>query len=182
VLWDEVYLDFLEGAPPAHRQSERFVSTGSLTKVYGFGGLRVGWVIGAPDALAPMKELSFYLEVDSSRPSQETGAKVLAERERFRGRAREIAARGRAIVESWVDGRDDVEWIPPAGGISGFLRLPHVLDTVSFAATLREEHGVNVAEGEYFDRPGWIRISWGRSASVVEGALERIGRALDAAG
>ena len=73
VLWDEVYLDILPAATPAHRLSERFVSTGSLTKVYGFGGLRVGGVIGPPDVLEPMKELSFYLEVDTARPSQETG-------------------------------------------------------------------------------------------------------------
>jgi aspartate/methionine/tyrosine aminotransferase len=179
VLWDEVYLDFLEGAPPAHRQSERFVSTGSLTKVYGFGGLRVGWAIGAPAPLLPVKELSLLAEVDGARPAQETGVKVLAELDRFAARAREIAARGRAIVDDWIASRDDVEWTPPAGGITGFLRLRPVRDTAAFAARLREERGVNVAEGEYFDRPGWIRLSWGRSASVVRGALERLGEALD---
>ena len=107
---------------------------------------------------------------------------MLAERERFRERARTIAADGRALVEAWLAGREDVEWVPPAGGISGFLRLKRVPDTAAFAARLREAHGVNVAEGEYFDRPGWIRISWGRAASVVEGALARIGRALDDVG
>ncbi|HET9888102.1 MAG TPA: pyridoxal phosphate-dependent aminotransferase, partial [bacterium] len=43
VLFDEVYLDFLPDSVPAHRLSPRFVTTGSLTKAYGYGGLRVGW-------------------------------------------------------------------------------------------------------------------------------------------
>ncbi len=181
VLWDEVFLDFLPDATPAHQLSDRFLSTGSLTKVYGFGGLRVGWVIGPPDLLRPMKELSLYLEVDGALPAQETGREVLAQRERFRRRAIDVSARGRAVVDEWLATRTDVDWIPPAGGISGFLHLQNVPDTAAFAERLRADHGVNVAEGEYFDQPGWVRICWGRSESLVRGALERVGAALDEA-
>ncbi|MCA1636460.1 MAG: pyridoxal phosphate-dependent aminotransferase, partial [Acidobacteria bacterium] len=51
VLVDEVYLDAMfERAPPsAFHLGEEFITTNSLTKVYGLSGLRCGWVLAAPE-------------------------------------------------------------------------------------------------------------------------------------
>ena len=178
VLFDEVYLDFLPDAAPAHTLSERFLTVGSLTKSYGFGGLRVGWIVGDPKVLEPMKELSLYLAVDGSRGAQATAVRVLESRERFLQRARGLAAAGRAVLEQWIAGRDDVEWVEPAGGVCAFLRLPTVKDTAGLAAALREEDGVNVAEGEHFGCPGWVRVGFGVEPSTLREALARIERRL----
>jgi aspartate/methionine/tyrosine aminotransferase len=179
VLLDEVYLDFVD-AVPGHRFSPRFVSTGSLTKVYGFSGLRVGWILGHPDTIAPMKELSFYLAVNGSTMSQSAGVRVLERRDHFLNRTRSLAAAGRDIVESWIASRDDVSWIPPAGGICGFVRLHAVDDTSALAERLFREHGVAVAEGEFFDRPGWVRVGFGAPAEELREGLRHLGNALDA--
>jgi aspartate/methionine/tyrosine aminotransferase len=179
VLFDEVYLEFVAGATPAHRISPRFVTTTSLTKVHGFGGLRVGWIVGAPDVIAPMKELSFYLAVNGASWSQAAALRVLKHRGSALARSREIAARGLSIVEAWMGGRDDVSWTRPDGGLSGFLELERVSDTRRFAANLFERESVAVAEGEFFEMPGWIRISWGIEEDRLHEALARLGRALD---
>jgi aspartate/methionine/tyrosine aminotransferase len=178
VLLDEVYLDFVD-ARPGHRFSPRFLSTGSLTKVYGFGGLRVGWVVGDPSALAPVKEVSFYLAVNASAPSQLAAIRILAARERFLARTRALAARGRDIVERWLSGRDDVSWVPPAGGLVGFVRLHRVEDTASFAARLLETTGVALAAGEHFGEPGWVRLGFGIEEEKLREALRHLGAALD---
>jgi aspartate/methionine/tyrosine aminotransferase len=179
VLFDEVYLDFVPGATPAHRLSRRFVSTGSLTKAYGFGPLRVGWVIGAPEILRPIQELSFYLQVDGVQFSQRVGVRVIEARERILARSRGIAARGRVIVDEWIRGRGDVSWVPPAAGINGFVRFERLRETSELAARLRERDGVNIAEGEHFGHPGWARISFGGEESNLREALRRLGRVLD---
>ncbi len=179
VLFDEVYLDFVAGVTPAHRLSRRFVSTGSLTKAYGFGPLRVGWAIGAPEILRPMQEFSLYLQVDGAQSSQRVGVRVIEARERILARSRAIAARGRAIVDEWIRGRDDVSWVPPAGGINGFVRFERLRETSELAARLRERDEVNIAKGEFFGHPGWARISFGGEESNVREALRRLGRALD---
>ncbi len=181
VLWDEVYLDFVDDAVPAHRVSPRFVTTTSLTKVHGFGGLRVGWIVGAPDVLAPMKELSFYLAVNGAAWSQAMAARVLGHRERVLARSRGIAARGFAIVEEWIAGRRDVSWHRPEAGLSGLVKLANVEDTRAFATRLFERESVAVAEGDFFGMPGWIRISWGIGEDDLREALTRLGRALDEA-
>ena len=87
--------------------------------------------------------------------------------------------RGLAIVEEWLGNREDVAWVRPAGGLSGFVRLANVTDTVAFATRLFERESVAVAEGEFFGRPGWIRISWGIPEDSLREALARVGRALD---
>lgn len=182
VLFDEVYLDFVPEALPAHRLSPRFVTTGSLTKAYGFGALRVGWVVGAQEWLRPMQELSFYLQVNGSYIAQAQGIRVLENRDSILARSRDIASRGRNIVEEWIRGRGDVDWIAPAGGVTAMIRLARIRSTAEFAAHLRETAGVNVAEGEYFGMPGWVRISFGVEESKLREGLRRIGLALDEAG
>jgi len=177
-LFDEVYLDFVDGAVPAHRISPRFVTTTSLTKVHGFGGLRVGWIVGAPEALSAMRELSFYLAVNGAAWPQAMARRVLEHRERVLARSRRIAARGLAIVEEWIAGRDDATWTRPAGGLCGLLKLEGVADTRAFAERLFQDEKVAVAEGEFFGMPGWIRISWGIPEDDLREALRRLGRAL----
>ncbi|NNE44021.1 MAG: pyridoxal phosphate-dependent aminotransferase [Gemmatimonadetes bacterium] len=178
VLVDEVFLDMLPDAVPAHRLSPRLLSTGSLTKVYGFGGLRCGWIIGDGAALQPLKELSFYLSVDGAASSQATGVRVLERRDEFLERARAISAAGLGVLEEWVDSRDDVTWVRPAAGINAFLDLPGVRDVGAFADGLFED-GVNVAPGAYFGRPGGVRVSVGGDPTNVRQALLRLGRSLD---
>jgi aspartate/methionine/tyrosine aminotransferase len=180
VLLDEVYLDFVD-ARAGHAFSARFLSTGSLTKVYGFGGLRVGWVIGDAKALRPLQELSFYLAVNASAPSEALAIRILARRERFLEISRAVAARGRSIVEEWMAARDDVSWVPPAGGLVGFARLHRVSDTSAFADALLQRSGVSVAAGEHFGQPGWVRIGFGIDEAKLREGLRRLGAALDEA-
>jgi len=87
--------------------------------------------------------------------------------------------RGLAAMEEWIAGRSDVDWSRPDGGIIAFVRLRDVEDTTAFAAELRERRGVNVAEGEFFRRPGWIRVGVGGPEETVREGLRRLGEALD---
>lgn len=179
VLLDEVYLAFLADAVPAFRLSPRFLSTGSLTKVQGFGGLRVGWVLGDPATLRPLHELSYYLAVNASAPSQILGAAVLAENSRWLQRARRLAAEGTAVLDEWLATRADVTCIRPHGGLNTFLRLERVKDTAAFSKVLREVHDVAAPPGEMFGAPGWLRVSVSASPGNLREAFRRTGVALD---
>jgi aspartate/methionine/tyrosine aminotransferase len=126
-----------------------------------------------------MQELSLYLAVDGAAAAQATAVRVLAERDRFRRRARDAAERGRSEVDAWIASRRDVRWIPPAGGLNAFLELRGVADTRALARELRERRGVNVAEGDFFGMPGWIRVCFGGPPDALREGLRRIGEALD---
>lgn len=180
VHFDEVYLDFVPNATPAHRHSPRFLSTGSLTKAWGFGGLRVGWVIADPDTLASIREASYYLSVNGTQWAQQVAISVFEHAEPLLARGRRIAAEGLAEVEAFLATRPDLAWRRPDGGASGFVRAPAGLDTAEFASRLASEHGVAIAAGDDFGWPGWLRVSFAAPADQVREALCRVGRALDA--
>lgn len=178
VLLDEVYLAFVGGTPGFHT-SARFVSTGSLTKVQGFGGLRLGWILADPERLAPCHELSYWLAVNTSAPSQVLGRAVLARNDHWVRRARELAALGLGVFEEWRATRDDISGPAPAGGLNVFLRLENVADTRGFADRVLAERGVALAPGEHFGAPGWVRISVSAPEMTLREALVRLGAALD---
>lgn len=179
VLVDEVFFPFLEDATPAHRYSSRFVSTGSVTKAFGFGDLRVGWVVGATDVIRAIGEYSFYLQVDGAHRAQAAGIRVIQAQEALLERSRRVARAGREIVDSWIASRGDVSWVRPAGGITGFVRFEGEMHTASLATHLREERGVNLAEGEFFGMSGWARICYGGSPESLRRGLSVLGEVLD---
>lgn len=180
VMLDEVYLDFLHDAVPGFRFSPRFLCTGSLSKVNGFGGLRIGWILAAPEIIGPLLELSYYLAVNASAPAQSIALQVLATNDHWLARARDRAERHRALITAWIESRPDVHWTPTAGGLNYFLRLDGVDDTKLFADRLLKEHGVALAAGEFFGRAGWVRISVGTREELLVEGLRRVGVALDA--
>ena len=107
--------------------------------------------------------------------------RILANRARYLERARRIAGQGRAIVDAWLASRSDVSWIPPAGGLIGFVRFHRVVDTEAFAARLLAERGVAIAAGEHFGMCGWARLGFGAEEQKLREGLARLGLALDEA-
>ena len=75
VLVDEVYLDaaFAKKPRSAFHLGEQFVTTNSLTKVYGLSGLRCGWILAEPKLAQKMwrlmeRSVTSFLMI-SSQPS-----------------------------------------------------------------------------------------------------------------
>lgn len=182
ILVDEVYRDFLP--PPfgtCFHPGGPFLATSSVTKVYGLGGLRIGWALAAPEIVDRMRDLNDYLVVNLPAPSASV---ALAAWERLPG----IAARNRAhglsnlrIVREWVRGRKDVLWSEPEAGISGFLEVPALRgkDDVAWVEALFEETGVGVVPGTMFFEPGSLRVSWGMDEARLREGLALLGGALD---
>ncbi len=182
ILVDEVYRDFL--ATPfgsCFLPGGPFVATTSLTKVYGLGGLRIGWALADPEMVLRLRDLNDFVVVNLPAPS---AAVALAAWERLPAVAaanREHGLRNLRIVRTWAAGRKDLLWVPPEAGISGFLEVPALRgkDDVAWVETLFEETEVGVVPGTMFFEPGSIRLSWGMGAEELREGLARLGGALD---
>jgi aspartate/methionine/tyrosine aminotransferase len=180
VLVDEVYLEL--SLPPrtsAAVRDPRVIVTNSLTKAHGLGGLRVGWVVAPPDVIERIS-----LANDLVCPAHPTPSIAIARA--YLPRAAETLARRRPEIaaaleqaDAWVRARSDVSWVRPAGGLSGFLRLPRGLDGDRLAEHALSAHGVQVIPGSFFGSPGHIRLSYGLPPSDLAAALSALGRALD---
>jgi hypothetical protein len=181
VLVDEVYLDGVYGGRPvpAALRSDLFISTSSLTKAYGLSGLRAGWIVAEPVVTRAVHRTRDVVDGIGSFPSDRLSLLAFGMLDRLEARARAILEPNLASLAAFIDAREEVEWVRPAGGNVAFPRLQGEADTSAFADRLLEQHGTAIVPGRFFEAPAHFRIAFGCTAAVLGAGLERLGRGLD---
>ena len=138
VLVDEVYLNSAVPAPrSAVHIGPTFVSTNSLTKVYGLSGLRCGWILAEPELAERMWRLNDLFGVNQAHPAERLACIALERLEEVLGSNPRILASNRQRWNAFVASRDDVDCMPAAHGITVFPRWSGG-DTERLDAQLRE--------------------------------------------
>jgi aspartate/methionine/tyrosine aminotransferase len=181
VLVDEVYLDaaFDDPPPSVAGLGEVFVATSSLTKVYGLGGLRGGWIVAEPALVDRLWRLKSLHGVDDPHVAERLALVALRERPRLLARSRALLEPNRATWNEFLSQRPaDLEARPSRGGTTVF---PKVLRGSGDAleALLRERYETTVVPGRFFGAPGHVRVGLTRDAAEFREGLSRLGRALD---
>ena len=182
VLVDEVYLDSVYGdrPAPAATRHELLLSTSSLTKSYGLGGLRMGWLLASPKVALAARRARDVMDVCGALPAERIGVVAFQQLDRLAERARGIIQPNAERVAAFLSARPGIEWVPPDGGTMVFPRVPGVRDTRQLAADLMDRHQTAVVPGAFFDAPEHIRIAFGADAATVSAGLTALGHVLDA--
>lgn len=180
VLVDEVYLEmgFDSRAKGAFYFGDEFIVTSSLTKAYGLSGLRCGWVLAAPEFARRMWRLNDLCNNIPAHAAERLSVAALDSLETITARSKAILARNRALLDAFLDGRPDLEVVPPATGTIVFPRLTHG-DGQTFAQFLRAKYEVAVVPGDFFEMPQHFRIGIGGDSEILRAGLERLSEALD---
>lgn len=183
VIVDEVYAEFAtEGAPPcAARLAENLISVSSLSKVFGLFALKFGWIIGSDTVIDRVRTAMPEGDLGVSKLAHAVAAHVLEEREVYELHWKRILASTRPVAERHVarmkaEGLLDGE-IPPHGNMA-FLRTPGFDDSLALARALLLDHDLLVAPGEYFGRPGFIRLGFGSEPAELDRRLARLHQGL----
>ncbi|MBV8881695.1 MAG: aminotransferase class I/II-fold pyridoxal phosphate-dependent enzyme [Planctomycetaceae bacterium] len=181
VVVSEVYLDnaFAPGHKPAAALGPNLVSIGSLSKVYGLGGLRLGWMAGPEPLIRKARLILDYIECDLPAPSESIALAALKKGPELVLRCQQIAMRNFKIVGEWIAKRGDLHWVEPAGGTVCMIKLPPAIDAQALAALLREKFSTLVVPGDFFSVRGFIRVSAGMDEDVLRQGLKNIGKAID---
>ena len=177
----EVYLDWVDGQVDTPRSainvSPRFVTTNSLTKVYGFSPLRSGWVLAEPELAARMRRLTGLFTNSIAHPTERLSARALDKAGVMLEQGRQRVDRNRLIVADFIAAQPRLSWAPPLGGPMGFVRLEGG-SVNELVERLESEYETLVAPGRFFDMPDYFRIGFGMDTPQLEGGLERIAEAL----
>lgn len=183
VLVDEVYLEALfESAPPsAFHLGEEFITTNSLTKVYGLSGLRCGWVLAEPSMAKRLWRLNDLFGVIPAHPAERLSLIALQNLERIAAHARHLLETNRRVLNSFFSSRDDLDWTEHLYGTVSFPRLK-LGSADALCALLAEKYETSVVPGRFFEMPQHLRIGIGCDTALLTGGLERLGRALDETG
>lgn len=176
----DLYADFLGSARPRSVANlvPGAVAIGSMTKAFGLGSIRVGWIICKDrDVMRRCEQYFDHLSVNCAMPSLRIASAAFDCMEQLEQRAREISSAGFAAYQEWADAetaRKRIKSVAPAGGIIAFPLLYRVPDTMEFARRVRERHGVQVTPGEFFGAPGHLRIGFGLDPQKVRDGLAAV--------
>ena len=184
VIVDEVYLDALfERAPPSAftLDPETFVVTSSLTKAYGLGGLRCGWIVADPDSARRIWRLNDLFGVVPAHAAEKLSMVALDHLPSVAARAKALLDANRATLQRFFDARAELEVPPLRAGMIAFPRLRRG-DVDTLCAVLREKHETTVVPGRFFGMGDHFRVSYGCLPETLAGGLQGLGAALDALG
>jgi aspartate/methionine/tyrosine aminotransferase len=184
VLVDEVYRDMVwEQAAKSAVQldPEVFVSTNSLTKTYGLGGLRCGWVLATPELAERMWYINDLHGLTSVYPSEVMALAAFERLNLIAEKQRALLDTNRALLKQFIESRSDLDCYWPEYGTIIFPKVRNGRST-EFPQFFREQFQGTVVPGEFFEVPERFRVGVGLPTEQIERSLAQLGKALDAFG
>jgi aspartate/methionine/tyrosine aminotransferase len=180
VLVDEVYRDVTgDSAPPAAARGDVFITTNSLTKSYGLSSLRAGWTIASPDLSHRIRRARDVVDGTGSIVAERLAVLAFEHLDTLYLRARAILARNKALVDTFLDGHPQLEWVPSAGTIV-FPRIAGIGDSQPFVERVMQERHTALGPGAFFEAPAHFRLGYGGDADKVREGLARVSAVLQA--
>ena len=180
VLVDEVYLDAAFDRAPrsAFHLGPEFVTTNSLTKVYGLSGLRCGWILAELELAKRMWLLNDLFDVNQAHAAERLSCAALAKIAEIRANSRALLEANRRVLNGFLSMRRDLEVRPLEYGTVCFPKL--LTGPVGqLCELLRSKYQATVVPGSFFEMPEYFRIGIGGETSELIASLDRLGAALD---
>lgn len=167
----------------AFRYAPNAVSIGSLTKAYGLGALRIGWIVlgeGVAADVHRVRDATYLAWVDAPMASLRLGLAALQRLPELLEPYRELTTSVRPLWTKWLRETAGVRAFVPDHGIIAFPAVEGVTDTFALAEFLLREHDVGVVPGEFFGMAGHVRVGCGLPADTMPEALARLTRGIAA--
>ena len=171
----------------------RSITIGSLTKPYGMGALRLGWLVLGEDLVGERTRLLDHLYmgyVDPPTPAIRVGLRALKRIEDLRAPYNNFAAKSRPLLYRWSQETPGVTAYCSGRGLTIFARIenldasgapkPGATDTMAFSKFAAAQFDLAVTPGEFFGVPGCLRLGFGSPSEHLQGALEQLTGALEA--
>ena len=184
LISNEIYMEFANPGERVHAfdLAPNAISIGGLTKAYGLGALRTGWVIlgeGVHDDHASLTDLTYLNYVDLATPALRLATQALDRLEALLQPVRQFEAHCRPHLVRWLAETPGVSSPPPQFGLAAFPKIESVSDTRALARTLARDWSVDVVPGESFGLPGHLRIGFGVPEETLVEGLKRLGEGIE---
>jgi aspartate/methionine/tyrosine aminotransferase len=184
LLVDETYREMnLEPTPLASTLSERAISVSCVSKSFGLPGIRVGWITCRdPDLMETFLAAKEQIGISGSLVDEAIACAALRRKQMLLAAITEHVDANRALLETWIDERRDLEWVEPRAGVTCFARVRDTLGVRmdTFYDVLLRELRTSVGPGHWFgydDRYMRIGFGWPTGERLSAG-LEAISEAL----
>ena len=175
VFINETYREFTFPASPRTHfgGSEHTVVCSTMTKFFGLGRLRVGWVIADKGTAQKIGYAKWAVSAHDSEYSLWIAAQVLKRHQIFVERARRIYNTNSRLVRRFVA---ETEGVSTELGPAPFclVRYHTGPGSVTLARTVLQKTGVMVAPGDFFGAPRSFRLCFTAEEGVLRAGLEEL--------
>ena len=180
IVSDEVYLDAAKGTEfyrPMYLRSENVISVNSLTKTYGLGPLRFGWMIGAPKFIQNAKHAFQNMQGMASAPSVSIAGAVFPRLDEALDAIWVAREKNLPKLIEVLDAHG-IEWTPPPFGIFGAFSIG--TNAVLAMAEHGKPLGLLATPGGMFHAglEDYLRIAWGGDFEAFDAAMPVLSRFL----
>jgi len=183
LLVDEVYAPYTRdpvgdgpfGGPTAAGLGD-VVVTNSLTKFFGLGDVRIGWLVADADFVARARRVLGHVPT-VAETGRALGRRTLHAREALVDRAQTLLAENGTLLEAFVADTPTIRG--PVYDGATFAAIGH--DTVGGddLAAAAADAGILVVPGRFFGAPDRVRVSVGRSHRDCAASLEALASVLE---
>ena len=161
---------------------ENAISIGDMTKPWGLGGLRVGWIASRSHGLLEvLSSARDYSTMCCSAPGAFLAELALRHSDQIIA-PRLQAARDNLAHLAGVITRSNgkLSWRRPQAGYTAFVQMPEHISTMEFCRRLAQEQRVLLLPGEVYgsDYEGFVRIGYGCDPSVFQEGLQALWEAM----
>jgi aspartate/methionine/tyrosine aminotransferase len=137
---------------------QRTIVSNTLTKFYGLGGLRAGWIIASGDIIEELEGLKPFITGENASYSMWIAAQAVKNRSRFVSRARRIVERNRKIVEEFVESNPKIRWSNPDGAPFCLVTYDGNLSSERLCVDALKEKHILIAPAEFFGAQNGFRL------------------------
>jgi aspartate/methionine/tyrosine aminotransferase len=177
---DETFRAFSDESPPGSifNGNENVIVSNTMTKFYGLGSFRVGWIVAAGKVAEDMRRIRDLVTAENPGYSLWVASQVLKNRKKFMEYAKPILDRNRAILKEFVESRNDLTWSKPDFGSIAYIEYKGKTSSLDIARRAMEKEKVLIVPGEYFNHNHGFRICYTCSPEMLKEGLEKLGNVL----
>ncbi|MBN1550621.1 pyridoxal phosphate-dependent aminotransferase [bacterium] len=175
---DEIYKDFVpDDFLPAATLDDSIITISSLTKVYGLGFLRCGWIVASENLTNRLRHAQPLINGVGSRQLEVLTSFVFDSFEKYRKASRDKVSVNREYVKRQLAPlfKSDVVkgWVPDYGCVA-FLRLSNWADSLPLVDYLAKEFSIFVVPGWFFREPSFFRIGFGIDLDHLKSSMQQL--------
>ena len=180
-IFDEVSIDIdfknTEGYIAKHIFNElnNVICINSMSKSFGFAGLRIGWIIAHKDIIDICKTTKEYISVSCSPLSQLLASEILLNKDNILKKNTDLVKNNLAyLLEISDSNKDYISVCVPKGGACCFVKVLKNIDVYEFCIELYKAESILVTPGSVFGYKKYFRLGLGINEIIFKTAVKRI--------
>lgn len=147
------------------------VSTGSMSKVFGLAGLRIGWIKGPASLIKDINNRKDYHVISTGYIYDYLGSIALKNLDKIQQRTLLLCEKNRQIIEEWIAKEPLVSCVMPQSGTIVFLQYHIDIPSIELCIQLQKDTGVFFVPGACFGIEYHLRFGFANETKMIKKGL-----------